>query len=368
MKNETGDFSELKANLAKTQAWSEIIARPLFLKNEGLATTFEMSKQFKKIMAVPPVLPIASNSTIQSMVEVSEKAKAMFAPLKSMEILESNRAAIEALNRGFTISDALKDILKTISFYTDLSKHSLAFGSWDKLGMQIVLQENEKKKIASVFNGLDKSYTNFISAAQKEPESFTTITPSITRIMPVEHFMGSNLMEVITVEEEQREESTKEAVQHISHDNEVSLHIYLPKVKNGLVNMWIGAVQTLQSDNLEKQRHFIISLRELFTHVMHELAPDKNIKTWSQDPSHYDKQNRPTRKARLEYIYRGINNKQFGTFFSKDIEATLTFIDIFQKATHSIENNFTDEQLLAIKAKAETTLNFMLEVHFKSRN
>lgn len=370
MQNDTEDFSKLKASLAKSKAWNEKMAQPFFMKNEGLAAVFEMSKNLKNIhaIAVPPVLPIASNLTIQSLAEASEKAKTLFAPFKSIEALEVNRAAIDAISHSFTISDALKDIFKTITFYTELSKHSLAFGGWEKLGQQIAIQENTKKKMASVFTNLDRSYLNFFNAAQKNPASFTNINPSITRIIPAERFAGSNLLEVISVEEEERQQNTREAVIQLSNDNEISLHLYLPKVKNGLVNMWTGAVQTLQSDNIEKQRHFIVSLRELFTHVMHELAPDKSIKNWSQNPQHYDKNNKPTRKARLEYIYRDINNKEFGDFFSKDIEATLTFIDIFQKATHRIENNFSDQQLLAIKAKAETTLNFMLEVYFKSQH
>jgi len=58
-------------------------------------------------------------------------------------------------------------------------------------------------------------------------------------------------------------------------------------------------------------------------HVMHDLAPDKAIMQWTQNPVYFDK-GKPTRKARLNYIYRNVTNEPFNKFVDKDVETTFT--------------------------------------------
>ena len=81
-----------------------------------------------------------------------------------------------------------------------------------------------------------------------------------------------------------------------------------------------------------------------------------------------DDKGRPTRKARLLFICRNINNASFTTFVKKDVEATIAFIDIFQKGTHDIDPVFSPNHLMTIKSKAESTLKFLLEIHFNANN
>jgi hypothetical protein len=101
--------------------------------------------------------------------------------------------------------------------------------------------------------------------------------------------------------------------------------------------------------------------------VLHLLAPDEKIGLWSKDPNHYFN-GRPTRKARLYFICRNISSEPFSKFVDKDIEATLAFIDLFQRGTHTIDPNFSHNHLTTIKSKAETTLRFILEIHFTTSN
>ena len=105
--------------------------------------------------------------------------------------------------------------------------------------------------------------------------------------------------------------------------------------------MWKGAIEAFHSDNSDKVRHFSISIRELYTHLIYNLAPDEDIKKWTSDKGNYDDKGRPTRRARLLFICRNINNKPFNSFVKKDVDATLAFIDIFQKGTHGIDPVFS---------------------------
>lgn len=132
--------------------------------------------------------------------------------------------------------------------------------------------------------------------------------------------------------------------------------------------MWQGAVEAYSSNNSDRVRHFSVSIRELLTHLMHKLATNKDIKAWTEDENMYDAKKNPTREARLLYICRNISNDELNKFIKKDIETTGAFIRLFQEGTHSVEPNFTENQLRAIKSKAEHTLKFLLEIEFGTNN
>ena len=60
-------------------------------------------------------------------------------------------------------------------------------------------------------------------------------------------------------------------------------------------------------------------------------------------------------------------NDSFKDFVNKDVEATLAFIDLFQKGTHQIKPNFSQNQLTAIKSKSESKIKFMLDIYFNTK-
>lgn len=101
--------------------------------------------------------------------------------------------------------------------------------------------------------------------------------------------------------------------------------------------------------------------------MIHILAPDEQIKKWSNDSSLYDK-GKPTRKARLLFICRNISNDPLSKFVEKDVSATVEFLRLFQEGTHAITASFSEHQLIALKARAESTLKFLLEIDFKTSN
>ena len=102
-------------------------------------------------------------------------------------------------------------------------------------------------------------------------------------------------------------------------------------------------------------------LRELFTHILHKLAPDKEFFEWNQDETNlYD--GRPTRKGRLLYIYRNINHPPFVKFLNYDISAAISFLELIQKGTHSIEKPYDDRQLKALLIRMESLIYNMIEI------
>lgn len=394
---ETGSFSILKANLAKNPEMMEIIKSNSFAINKGMSGMFELNQDLKKNLALAaaatPFKPMFETTALQMMVDANKKANAFYKTdlsgiamamtkaqtdfraimkatgigesLKTFETFAKHNAAIESIQKSLITSNAMSELFKDALHFSTLSEKSMGSFAWDKLGNELALQQKAKNQLSSVFAGLNNSYFKLYNSFEKNPLEFTNINPSITKLIPTEYYTGSNLLKVISVKKDTAKTDNNE-LEEIRQENESALELYLPKVKAGLLRMWYGAEQALASTNVDKERHFIVSLRELFTHLMHELAPDNEIKQWSQNPTHFHN-GRPIRKARFEYIYRNIDSQEFGTFFKMDIDATLAFIDIFNKSTHNTDNNLSDQQLYAIKVKAETTLNFILKVHFNSQ-
>jgi len=150
-------------------------------------------------------------------------------------------------------------------------------------------------------------------------------------------------------------------------ENEETLTTLLPKLNPDLLNMWLGAKQSLESDNADKVRHFTTSIRELVTQVLHSLSPDQDLIKWTTNPTEHIQNKKPTRKARLLYIYREVNNEHFTSFIEADIKATLQFIDLFQEGTHAVKSKLTDKQLMTIKMKTESTLKYLLQTYYETK-
>ena len=262
---------------------------------------------------------------------------------------------------NFTNFGIESDLLKAIQLSSLTGRTLDKFGIAD-IGKLINMPKKDRNTIEKASMGIFNGYSNLVESFSTNPKSFTELEPSISRIAPITVYNTSNFLESISILEEFDEEKFK-VVEEIEYENEFSLSSHLPLLDKGLNNMWKGAVEALKSSNSDKNRHFIISIRELFTHVFHILAPNDDIKMWSTSEANYV-DGKPTRKARLKYIMRDVSNKPIEKFFEKDYEATLAFIDILQQGTHSIESKFELNQLKAIKAKAETTLRFLLEIQF----
>lgn len=233
-------------------------------------------------------------------------------------------------------------------------------------GSKLTLERDTKNYLSKSFLGLSDSYSTLLKSFETNPFSYTELSPSISRIAPIEYFSTANLLEAISVDEDitAEEELLKNEIQY---ENEISLSNYLPIIDPGLYKMWKGAVEAYHSDNSDKVRHFTTSIRELYTHLIKRLAPDAEIKKWAPDATYFH-DGRPTRRARILFICRNINNETFNDFVKKDVDATIAFIEIFQKGTHDIDPVFSANHLLTIKSKAENTLKFLLEIHFKTNN
>jgi hypothetical protein len=284
----------------------------------------------------------------------------------TLNLIDTSKNLATIIGTQNLSSLSLQSSIVKATEFSLFAEKSLYTVTTENLGSRISIGLVPKNYLTSKFIGLSDSYSTLLKSFESNPLSYTQISPSISRIAPLEYFSTANLLEAISVDEDItiEEELLKNEIQY---ENEVMLSSHLPKLDPGLYKMWKGAIEAYNSDNTDRVRHFSTSIRELYTHLIHILAPDDAIKKWTAEPAFYH-EGRPTRKARLLFICRNINNAPFSTFVKKDVDATIAFIDIFQKGTHDIDPVFSPSHLVTIKSKAENTLKFLLEIHFSTNN
>ena len=125
-----------------------------------------------------------------------------------------------------------------------------------------------------------------------------------------------------------------------------------------LVTMLDEAMGVVFGTSTGRVRHASVSLRELATHLLHRLAPDDEVHSWTQDPNHYH-EDRPTRQARVLYVCRQVNYGPYGKYLKKSVSASVAFFDTLN-SLHDVRPEVCDFQLRLMLTDAIGILRFLL--------
>jgi hypothetical protein len=262
--------------------------------------------------------------------------------------------------------------LAEVSKFSALSQISLSHLALEGVvGNALKVELSIQSALQRTFTDFATSYSKLFASLSDNPASVISLPPVVSRYSAVEFFNGVRVAESVTVEsdefelESELEEETHQLEKDIQQETESILEKLLERLNVELIVPLNGARHSLESTNPDKVRHFATSLRELFTHVLHALSPDDQVKSWSNSPKHFDR-GKPTRRARLLYICRSLNHDPFSDFLEKDIDAVLEFLKLFQRGTHEIIPTYTDFQLKMMLVRMESALRFLLEIWWES--
>jgi hypothetical protein len=276
--------------------------------------------------------------------------------------VEANRFAAAS-----GIADIKSQLAKTSSLTRALNIESLAQISLsrlklDRLGESLLISNTIRASIFKNFDQFSNAYSTLVRS--RNDISWGDLPKELTVEQPaLEVLESTSFLESISdpIQDEQFE------IEKDLNRNEILAEIggvekLLFEIDKGLVTMWRGAIEALESGHEDYARHCSVSLRELLTHVIHKLSPDDEIQKWATDPNLFDN-GRPTRKARLLFICRAVNHDVFADFINKDIAATIEFFTLFQRGTHQINIPYTHKQLLTLKNKVESTVSFLIQTY-----
>jgi hypothetical protein len=265
-----------------------------------------------------------------------------------------NKAAINGL--GYP---GLAEAIAQTSHIQSFTQKLLGSFAWKDLGTRINVNNLARELTQRKFLDLSNSYQNTLAGIVANPKTFEEF-PVLAKMPSIEYRSHTALLELISSTE--TEDLTME---DLASETDVSITTNLPQLHTSYPKMWMGAKAALHSKNPDRIRHFSASVRELLTQIIHQLAPNEEVKKWSTNPVDFAN-GKPTRKARFSYICRELNTGSFSGFLAKDLSAMVGLFDLFQEGTHGVDPDFTDDQLAVIEFRVESYLRFLLEIEFKA--
>ena len=223
-----------------------------------------------------------------------------------------------------------------------------------------------------VISGLESSIAHVAASYGNLAESLREIS-DITRlpafVLPGatrEIYTTSFALETLRPWDERDEDEAETEIQFVAEaELETSGCIaLLQQVDPGLARPYIGARDALYGNNADRARHILSSLRELWNHLLRRLAPDDLVAAWIPGVSNQKDllhDGKPTRRARVLYVCRELNNEPLTDFLMHDTRALVKLIELFNRV-HELETELTDEQLRAILLKTDSWLMYILQI------
>ncbi len=363
--------SALSSSVIEKMRLSSLPENSKILASLSNLTAFEKIKQsptFEQVNAAN-----LSISKLLKAVDSSKISKLMQQGTLQSAAWQQQFKAIDAIPGSLHRYDlVLQSHLADISKFSALSQISLSHLALEGfLGNALRIETSIQGGLQNTFIDFGKSYSKLFASLSDNPASLISLPPIVSRYSAVEFFNGVRIAQAVTIQSDEfeldfeLEEETHQVEKDVQQETESAIEELLGKLNVELKVLLHGARQSLESTNPDKVRHFATSLRELFTHVLHTLSPDDQVKNWSKSPTHYDR-GKPTRRARLLYICRSLNHDPFSDFLEKDIDAVLEFLKLFQRGTHEITPPYTDLQLKMMLRRMESTLRFLLEIWMES--
>lgn len=256
---------------------------------------------------------------------------------------------------------ALKSHYASVAESAFLAQERLLRFSPESLGIAAGFAAGDIYEVRSSFFTLTSSYRALMQSFEENELLIPSFPPIISQGPSIEVFTSANTMGAIsnTLAEELLYESESQAEHDLTEKIEASLDELLTALDTTLRDVWRGAKMALHSDNPDRMRHVVVSLRELVNHVLHRIAPNDEIERWTTDHIHFH-DGRPTRAARVLYICRGINHGPFADFISADVKASIACFDLFQRGTHELCIMFSECQIKTLVFRTESLLRFLL--------
>lgn len=258
---------------------------------------------------------------------------------------------------------ALKSHYTVVAESALLAQERMLGVQWDSLGSATTMPIQEFKTIREHFMVLSDAYGSLMISFDVMEHFMAAFPPIFSSGPPIEIFTSACILDSLSepLIKEAYPDVEREIEANIEDEIEASVDQLLADVNPDLRVIWLGAKKALRSENPDRSRHVAFALRELVTHVLHALAPDEAIRNWANDQSCFHN-GRPTRKARVLYICRGIDHEPFTKFIRADAKANIEFINLFQRG-HELAVSFSEEQLETLVRRTEAFIRFLILTH-----
>lgn len=374
--NKYSDLARKLSDVAKSQRslFESIIKSSQPFKELDISNSIEpLIRELDRVNLLKKTLPLESLSatifklTRQANLAISDLSISPLLKSIANESLKISNSWKRCISSSLSLDQppetyllGIQSQISRISEISLLAESSLANIDFSKIGALTSISLNLKDSIKDTHFLFMESYSSLIETITAKQSSILSYPPVVSTIPPVEFYLNNRFMERISITREEAREET-DLIPLLTEETNAELEACLRVLDPSLIKLWKGAKEALNSNNPDATRHFITSLRELITHVIHKLSPDDELSAWSSSPDYYHN-NRPTRRGRLLFICRKINHDQFSDLLKKDIDLLLAYVDVFQEGTHAIDSHLTKTQLDLLMLKVESYIRFLIRI------
>jgi hypothetical protein len=316
---------------------------------------------------------VSTKAAAAQLVAVSNSYAASIEPIFAQS--RSWQSSMEAMRtvlglEGNSAYSAVQQYLHDIARISASAEVVLGTVAWEHINPVWTTNVPALQALKVDFTAFSLHYADFLKSLDVSTLTSSLLSPSVTRLPAVELLNGARALAWLTIPTDDTawEAEFEVVATEVNEPIGDGVEQLLYQIRPQLVDMLLGARSALDSSNPDRIRHYAVSIRELFTHLLHLLAPDQEIRAWSQEREYYDEKNRPTRRARLLYICREVNHPPLAECLSADIKALVQFMDVLQYGTHNEAPVFTGAQLQVLQNRAESGLRFLLAVAHLARS
>ena len=272
----------------------------------------------------------------------------------------------DAIRSSEQVATMAKMALADASYHTAVAKPF-----WDGIDFDVIRKDFNIQD--SLVSEMQSSMSTFTASYRHLTESFQDIAdlvklpsfilPGATRELSV----TSYALEALQLREKPADEAALLETEIIEESDVgiVGLSSLLEGVEPGLASLYIGAIDSLNGNNPDRERHVLTSLRTLWSEIFQVMAPNGAVKAWikakglpTQDYLH---DGRPTRHAKLKYVLKNVSSDPLTDFVDADIRAALKLYKLYNRI-HNRELDLTDQQLRVIVLKSETSLDYFIRI------
>jgi hypothetical protein len=293
----------------------------------------------------------------ESVRAITTNLASVMAPLKNVqiELASSMKGMLEQFGDVSKLGDVFQNLnTRAIGQIGDIYRLQFPIlGIAEEIAtMQRSLVLPAQSALLESLGGTITSYQNLMEDVL--PVERFSVLPDSVRYYPTIEMRNTSIIAAQLVGED-----TYQPKEDIITPDQAELLNWLKNLDPSFSNMLLGAEQAIYSKNPDHLRHFASSHRELCTHILHLLAPNDQVKEWTKDPNHFDKEGKPTRKARLKYISRNHKNKTFVDFLIKDFENQMALLNADE---HRENQEYTDQELNALHRRFLSMLGFLMQI------
>lgn len=216
--------------------------------------------------------------------------------------------------------------------------------------------------IQATYFDFTTSYKNLVAPVSPPPEFFELPSYLISGAHREVFTANRALQTVINKDAEIAKPDKAKIVEGVGPGTSYCMAL-LQRVDPLLPKPYIGAREALKSGNTDWERHFLTSIRQLLTHLLHVLAPKEKVKALfpPEDYSEFWYKGQPTRKARIFYICRNISYYPFSDFVDQDTRLFLKFFNLLNRL-HKPEVGIAEDELKAFLFRTESWIIYIVQV------